>query len=702
LNRRLHFAAGLATVERLAGGGFFMRRILVAALLAACASGALAAPTPKDELLKPPANADHFVVVSEAGKHGDEWRWTLPDGSVAYRESILLRGLTFEQDEVIRLDSNGMPVSITIRGVTPTGDSAETFTIDNGTARWKTQVDEGGAAAGPGTIYYPFGGTFLSSDALIPPFLKAGEQGLALLPSGRGKLQPATTLTVTGPGGPKEVRLYFLTGVSQTPAPYWLDSNGKLFGVVSSLALLPEGYESNLAAMVTAQDAAIAALSPAIAQRLLTPESRRPILFRNVKIFDAENKRFVEGQNVVVSDGKIAMVGTALPKLTADARVIDGESKTLVPGLWDSHMHLSDDFTALGEVALGVTSIRNPGGMTIDLAQSMAKRRAEGTLLAPEAFTSVIVDQKGPLAAQGSIAVSSLEEALAAVRRIKEAELTGVKFYTSMKPEWIPPAAKLAHDLGLHVHGHIPAGMRTLDAINAGYDEITHIYFATMQAMPEEVVAKANTTMRLLGPGKYFRDVDFAAEPTKTVIATMAGKHITLDPTLVVVENVLMAESGKLGAPYLAYAGTLPPAAERGFKSGPIPLPEGTTREDTVASFRHMGEYVAALYRAGVPIVAGTDGYGLELVRELELYVQGGLTPAEALATATIAGARNVQADKRTGSITVGKEADLLLIDGDPEKNIGDLRHVDVVVLDGALLDGDALRREAGFSGAPK
>ena len=64
--------------------------------------------------------------------------------------------------------------------------------------------------------------------------------------------------------------------------------------------------------------------------------------------------------------------------------------------------------------------------------------------------------------------------------------------------------------------------------------------------------------------------------------------------------------------------------------------------------------------------------------------------------------ARNVKADKRTGSIAVGKEADLLLVDGDPEKNIGDLRHVDQVVLDGALLDGDALRKEAGFSGKPK
>jgi imidazolonepropionase-like amidohydrolase len=115
-----------------------------------------------------------------------------------------------------------------------------------------------------------------------------------------------------------------------------------------------------------------------------------------------------------------------------------------------------------------------------------------------------------------------------------------------------------------------------------------------------------------------------------------------------------------------------------------------------------MVDYVEAMHKAGVPIVAGTDGAGMELVRELELYVQGGMTPAEALATATIVPARNVGVDSRSGSIAVGKDADLLLVDGDPEKNIGDLRHVDKVVLKGALLDGDALRKEAGFSGRPK
>jgi len=678
-----------------------MRRLVLAALLAACASSALAEPTPKDQLLVPPSNATHFLVVSTAGKHGDEYMWTMPDGRLAMRESILLRGLIFETDETMRVGSDGMPTDVVIRGVTPSGDAAETFKVANGSASWTSPVDEGNAGYSAPAYYLPQGGPFLSSAPEVDRLLAAGRAGLTLLPSGRADFDKVTSLDVVGPQGTKRVDLIFVRGTSQSPQPVWVE-NGKFFGALVGLGLLPAGYDGNLGKMQAAQDAAIAAMAPATARKFLTADAKRPVLFSNVKLYDADRQRFVQDQFVLTSGGKIVSVGATKPAtLPAGTRTLDGAGKTLVPGLWDSHMHVGDDFQTVSELALGVTSCRNPGG-PIDLEVSQRERRNAGTLLAPECWDSVIVDQKGPLVAQGSLAVSSLDETLAAVRKIKANNLTAVKFYTSMKPEWIAPGAKLAHELGLHVHGHIPAGMRTLDAINAGYDEITHIYFATMQAMPQEVVDKANTTMRMLGPGKYFKDVDLDAEPMKTVIDTMAKKHITLDPTLVVVEGVLLANAGTVAPAYTAYVGTLPAAVERGFKSGPIPYLPGMTRADAQASVDHMGEYVAKLFRAGVPIVAGTDGQGMEIFRELELYVKGGLTPAEALATATIIPARNVKADNRTGSIAVGKEADLILVDGDPEKNIGDLRHVDQVMSDGVLMDGNALRTAAGYSGMPK
>ena len=101
-----------------------MRRIILAALLSACAPAAFAEPTPNEQLLVPPAGAAHFVVVSTAGKHGDEYMWTTPDGRTAFRESILLRGLIFETDETMRMGADGMPADIVVRGVTPSGDAA--------------------------------------------------------------------------------------------------------------------------------------------------------------------------------------------------------------------------------------------------------------------------------------------------------------------------------------------------------------------------------------------------------------------------------------------------------------------------------------------------------------------------------------------------------------------------------------------------
>ena len=678
-----------------------MRHIVLAALLATCASVAVAEPTPKEQLLVPPADATHYVVVSTAGKHGDAYMWTLPDGRLAFRDSILLRGLVFETDQTMRMGADGMPAEVIIRGVTPQGDAAENFSIADGSAKWVSQVDQGTAPYSSPAYYLASGGTFLSVAPEIDRLLAAGQHGLTLLPSGRATFDTATSVEVDGPQGKKQVDLVMVKGIGQSPIPVWTE-NGKFFAQLYGLDVFPAGYETNATKLQAAQDAAIAAMAPATAKKFLTADAKRPVLFSNVKMYDADKRQFLSGRYVLTQDGKIVSVGTAAPaRLPAQTRVIDGKGKTLVPGLWDSHMHIGDDFQTVSELALGVTSCRNPGG-PIELEVSQRERRNAGALLAPECWDSVIVDQKGPLVAQGSEAVSNEAETLAAVRKIAANHLTAVKFYTSMKPEWIAPGAKLAHQLGLHVHGHIPAGMRTLDAINAGYDEITHIYFATMQAMPQEVVDKANTTMRLLGPGKYFKDVDLDAEPMKTVIETMAKKQIVLDPTLVVVENVLMADAGKPGAAYAPYVGTVPATVERGFKSGHIPYLPGMTRDTAQASLDHMGEYVAKLYRAGVPIVAGTDGYGPELVRELELYVKGGLTPAEALATATIIPARNVKADKRTGSIEAGKEADLLLVEGDPEKNIGDLRHVDQVMSDGYLIDGNALRTEAGYSGMPK
>jgi imidazolonepropionase-like amidohydrolase len=351
-------------------------------------------------------------------------------------------------------------------------------------------------------------------------------------------------------------------------------------------------------------------------------------------------------------------------------------------------------------LSLGITSVRDPGNINA-LTMARADRRVRGELLSPRVYPSVLIDGKGPRTAQVASVATSKAEALAIVDKAKDDGFIAIKIYGSFDPAWVTDTAAEAHKLGLHVHGHLPAGMRPMEAIKDGYDEITHIYFVIMQAMPDSVVKDSNGIQRMIGPGMYAKDVDLSAEPMKSLIATMAAKKITSDPTLVVVESLLTPDNGDLSPAYAPYVGTLPPAVERGFRAGGLSLPKGYTRADLRASFAKMEALVEAMHKAGVPIVAGTDGSGLELVRELELYVDAGFTPAEALASATIVPAHLVGADGRTGSIAVGKAADLVLVEGDPSKHIGDLRHTRVVMMDGKLMDADALRKAGGIGGRP-
>ena len=338
----------------------------------------------------------------------------------------------------------------------------------------------------------------------------------------------------------------------------------------------------------------------------------------------------------------------------------------------------------------------------IDEALSIYKRRAAGDLLAPDGKISVIIDRNDPLAAQGALTVSSAAEAIAAVDKIKAAGLWGVKFYTSMNPAWIAPAAAEAHKLGLHVHGHVPAGMRPLDAVRAGYDEVTHINFILMQAMPQDVVDKSNTAARLEGPARYGKDVDLDSPAMKAFYAELTHRKTIIDPTLTVWEPLMTSDGSAISPEYAPFAGIAPPSVVRSWKIGGYPLSEGLTRDDYRRSFDKMVALVGKLHQAGVRIVAGTDGYGLELVRELELYQQAGLSNAEALQTATIIPARMTGMADRTGSIVSGKTADIILVDGDVSKDLANLRHVNTVFLDGYRLSGEALRKASGLDGMPK
>ncbi len=675
--------------------------LLVLAAVLLPGSATMQAQLPVDQLAKPPSEAQAFTILSTAGMNGKAFLWTADDGSRMSRDSLLLRGQVWELDQKVELGSDGMPRTLVVRGVTPQGDAAETFQVSGGKATWKSPVDAGGSVYTSPAFYVTQGGTFSASfQLLIEALLASPDKSLPLLPSGRARAERLTEVVVGQGAAKKVVTAWAVIGLSPSPIPLWATAEGKFFGWVDGLAILPAGYEGELKTLDKAQDDALAARSPALVKTLLKiPEG--PVAFTHVRAF-LDGTRFVDDQTLVVNNGLIVEIGPARSTPTPkNAQILDGAGKTLVPGLWDSHQHFSDDSAGPFLLSLGITSVRDPGNDN-PLTLARAARRAKGDLLSPKVYPSMLIDGKGPNSAQFGTIVTSSEEAIAAVQKAKAEGFAGIKFYGTYNPSWVAPAAAEAHKLGLHVHGHVPAGMRPSQAILAGYDELTHIYFVMMEAMPDAVVATSNGINRFEGTGRYAKDVDLNAPPIKPLIALMATRKIVSDPTLVVAESLFVPENGDLSPAYAPYVGILPPATERGFRQGGFAVPKDLTRDDYRRSFAKLSALVELMHKSGIEIVAGTDGSGLELVRELELYVKAGFTPGEALASATIVPARLLQVDKTTGSIAVGKAADLVLVEGDPSRRIGDLRNTRTVMMNGRLMDADALRAAGGFSGRPK
>ena len=658
------------------------------------------AQVPVADLAKPPADARHFIIQSTGGKHGDSWSWVTADGTRMGRESMDLRGQIFEIDSNGKPGTDGMPATLVIRGFTPQGDAAESFRVDGGTGRWKSQVDAGSAAYRAPAFYAALGGPMDTNAWLLEALLAAPGQTLALLPSGQAHAEKLTSVVVESASGSKQqsVDLWSISGINNSPIPLWADAKGKFFGLTQGIAWLPEDYAGEQAKLEQAQAAAVAAQAPALLKSLVAVPAG-PVAFAHVRMFDADGLRFLADRTVVVRDGIISAVGPARSTpIPAGSRIVDGGGKTLVPGMWDCHMHVGDDYTGVQELSLGVTSVRDPGNndlLTID----RRTRAAAGQLLFPHVYPSSLIDGKGPYTAQVANVATSQAEAIALIDKAKANGFTGIKFYGTFNPQWLPASIAEAHKLGLHVHGHIPAGIRTMEAINDGYDEVTHINWIIMQAMPDSVIPVSNGIMRFEGPGRYAKDVDLDGAPMQLIVTTMARKHIYSDPTMVAFESLYVPENGDLSPSYAPFVGTLPPTLERNFRNGGFAVPKDLTRADYRASWKKMVDLLGRMHKANIPIVAGTDGSGIEIIHELEIYVEAGFTPAEALAAATIVPARLVGQDAHTGSIKVGKTADLALVEGDPSTHIGALRQTRLVMLDGKILDADALRTAAGFAG---
>jgi imidazolonepropionase-like amidohydrolase len=374
----------------------------------------------------------------------------------------------------------------------------------------------------------------------------------------------------------------------------------------------------------------------------------------------------LDSATIVVRDGRIAAIGpaasTAVPRGVPQ---VDARGKTIVPGLWDMHAHASQIDWAPAYLASGVTTIRDMGGEEHFLI-AIRDAIASGTAIGPRYVLAGLVDGPGPRAF-GAVTAATPAEGRAVVRQYHDEGFEQIKIYSLVAPDVVAAIVAEAHSLGMTVTGHVPNGMTAQSVVETGFDSIAH--------------------MQLRG--------ESGSDASRQQIAFFRAHGTVMDPT--------ESWNELSGHPASVALGDILPGVER--------LPAPLTRmfasmswgAGDPAAYRTRLRATLALLKdavdAGVLVVAGTDKGvpGLSLQREIELYVEGGMTPLQAIQTATIMPARAMKLDKDLGTIEVGKRADLLVLDRNPLENIAAIRSARWVAANGRLYDCDMLWREAGF-----
>jgi hypothetical protein len=330
-----------------------------------------------------------------------------------------------------------------------------------------------------------------------------------------------------------------------------------------------------------------------------------------------------------------------------------------------------------------------------DQLDAMTKRFDEGQAAGPHVLKAGFIEGRGEKAAASKITAETEQEARAGVEEFARRGYAQMKIYNSMKPELVPVIARAAHERGMRVSGHVPVHMRAEDAIRAGFDELNHINMFVLNFFIDKDT-DTRTTLRFSIPAEKAAGLDLSSKPVQEFVSLMLQRKTVMDPTLQVFENLCLARPGAIAPNVAAIASRLPAIVRRNYMTGSIPVPEG---KDALyrESFGAMLKIVKMLHDAKVPVVAGTDEFGLLVARELELYVQAGIPAGEVLEIATLGAARIMNQDKSTGSIAVGKEADLVLVDGDPLARISDVRKVVTVLRSGVRWDPSLLSAAVGI-----
>ena len=596
------------------------------------------------------------------------------------------RGRGPKTHTVITLDERGIPSSMTVTGNDYMKQSvSEQLTTAGDVATWKNSAEAGEAKAGG--FYSSMYGPPEELGILARALLKAGGR-LPVYPAGEATIRKVGEETVKG----THVVAYEIGGLGFTPFEVWLDDDLNFFATVSSWSsTIREGYEGEAKQLIAAQDKRAATRTGELSKRFTHTPTANRLSIVNARVFDPRTGTLSAPAIVNVEGNRIASIGSPMQWSAAD--VINASGKVLLPGLWDMHTHLGDT-DGLLNIAAGITSARDLGNDP-DTIADLKQKFESGEAIGPRLVLSGLVDGPGPFQGPTNLLAGDEEAARKAIDFLVERKYEGLKIYSSIKPELVPVMTRYAHENGLRVSGHIPAGMRASDAVDAGYDEIQHVNMLFLNFMPD--VTDTRTPARFTEIAKRGADLDLNSAEVRAFIAKLKERGVVVDPTVTVFENMFTSRLGTPAPSYAMIVERMPPQVRRWFLTGGLPVPEGMD-ERYRASFRKMLDMVGTLHANGVTVVAGTDGLaGFTLHRELELYAQGGIAPKDVLRIATLTAAEVTKRDKELGTIEPGKLADFILVDGDPTTNISDIRKVTLVVKDGKVFRPAEIYGEMGI-----
>jgi len=397
------------------------------------------------------------------------------------------------------------------------------------------------------------------------------------------------------------------------------------------------------------------------------------VLLQGGSVVDVLQRNVLKNTDVLLQNGKIIAVG---PDLTvpADAQVVDARGKTIIPGLWDMHGHLSKN-DGLLNIAAGVTSVRDIGNNHENIMEIAGLFNSD-QLIGSRVYRAGFFDKQSEYSA--GLSVNSLQEAHEKIDWFADNGYLQIKIYSSIDPIWVKPIAEHAHRRGMRLSGHVPAFMTARQAVEQGFDEIQHVNMLFLNFLAGTEV-DTRTQLRFSLVGEKGGSLNLSSKPVKDFVQLLADKQIVVDPTVSTFRSLLLGKNKQIDPEFAAIADHLPPAIVRQLKGAAMNV-SAELQPVYQQSADAMLKMVKLLYDAGVPIVPGTDNIaGFTLHRELELYEMAGIPALDVLRIASIESARLVGAAYHSGSVSVGKDADILLINGDPTTNMADIRKVALV-----------------------